>query len=133
MNKESLQGLLIPPEVQGFNFALWFGVLCAVTALVFIFWRWLKHQKKASTIALKKLTELAKKSDPTQQNKNIQLVSVLCQGLNIKRLDQFQTLKKDEWDAFQEQINSACYSPSSDSTNVDFDALLKEAKQWLRD
>jgi len=134
MNEANLQGLLIPPEPEGFNSILWLSILLGIGLIVILLWYWQAYKKKPTTVALKQLDLLNQKENLSQHTKLIQLVSILCQGLKIKRLDQYKPTNIDAWKSFQLSLDTACYASGSEEI-IDtqlFDSLLNEAKQWLR-
>lgn len=135
MSEDNLQGLLLPPEAAGFNALLWLSVLVGVCLVAILLWYWKIHKNKPSTIAIKQLDMLIQGRSSEQQANFVQLVSILCQGLNIKRLDQHKPTNNEAWRAFQLKLDTACYSIDSKTSSDSqlFDTLLTEAKLWLRD
>lgn len=134
MMEDQLQGLIIPAEDAGFNGDLWLGGALLLCLLILAVWRWHKVRHSSLVIAQNKLQKLIKnysqdtdKSNSSQQTA-LDLVSILCQGFTVKRLDQVQTNDNKKWQSFHKQLNSACYSVNSDSEITN---LLNEAKVWL--
>ncbi len=144
MNQNQLQGLIIPPKDAGFNTELWLGLFVLAGLLGFIAWRWYKKKlqnqalitAKKSLHALQHSYENASQSLQLSQDKALELVSLLCQGLAVKRLDQYQPDDLPKWQKFHQKLNVLCYSScysshSSKPLNIELGSLFKEAKQWL--
>lgn len=135
LDRDQLQGLLMPPTKAGFTTEVWLGVLLILCLMVFALWRWRKNQNTPSAIAQRKLhslMQLQANTPETSQDIALHLVNLLCQGLGVNRLDQYQPQKQSEstkkWDTFHSKLNTACYSAHPDT---DIKPLLSEAKRWL--
>ena len=135
--QEQLEGLILPPEAVLVNTTLWLGLLLISSLLLLSFWRWNKHRHSAIFLAQKKLAALEECVTEPQDETEValQLNSLLCQGLKIKRLDQYQPEDSEAWRAFHTQLNSLCYSPASQkpvSKNLQLqDKLLKGNKRGM--
>ena len=132
---DQLQGLLMPPTKADFNTALWLGVVLMVCLLIFALWLWKKRRYTPSAIAQRKLhslMQLQANTSETSPSIALNLVSILCQGLEVNRLDQYQPKKHSEnpkkWHTFHSKLNTACYSAHP---NTDIKALFIEARHWL--
>ena len=136
---DQLQGLLIPPKQAEPNLTLWLGVALLFFLLGLVIWRWNKYRKTSVVVAQKKLNHL--KSLPCKTVEESQMIAlklahILCQGLGIKRLDQFQASDESRWLEFHHRLNTACYSSIEKNDigigiNKNMKSLLNEAQQWL--
>lgn len=143
---DQLQDLLLPPEAPAFNTTLWLGIGLLLCLFAFGLWRWQKYRNTTSYLARKSLYALeqqSKKTDQTPQTTAIQCASILCKGLGVKRLDQYQPQDIHAWNTFKNKLNSFCYSESEalDSSlqngkkkgrcAFSISSLIEEAKEWL--
>ncbi len=131
---DQLADLLLPPSEPLINYALYLGLGLLLAVLVLSFWFWKNYQNKPLTIAKKRLKEL--NSEYLKQTSNphevaLKLSNILCTGLEIKRLDQYQPVKKTDWDTYHKRLNAACYSSVTDNKTENINMLLAEAKHWL--
>ncbi len=128
---DQLQGLIVPPENTGIDTVLWLSLFLGLCLLVIGFLRWKKNQQLATTIALKKINTLRNQpvdSKHENQKQAIQLVQILCEGLQVKHLDQYQTEDKKEWETFRKKLDLLCYSAQPTSK---LDPLVLDAKRWI--
>ncbi len=140
MIEDQLQGLILPPQENGFNAVLWLGLFLLATLLGLALWRWWKSQNTPLSKACKALESLIKHSSeststaaPNSSSNNKQAVAlqcsqILCAGFAVKHLDQYQAPNADQWQLFHKKLNSLCYSNDS---NIELGALLLEAKSYL--
>ena len=141
MNQSQLQGLIIPPKDEGFNTELYLGLLMLVALLGVFAWRWYQKKVKNRALltaqkALSALQQSYSSAPESSQSTALAIVSLLCQGLGVKRLDQYQAYDSLKWHNFHQKLNVLCYSkkPSkqlSAQSNLEIDSLFQEAKQWL--
>ena len=130
---DQLQGLLIPPKEAEPNIVLWFGLTVLLCFFGLMIWRWNRYRKTSVVVAQKKLKYLKRLSCKTVDESQaiaLELALLLCQGLGVKRLDQFQASNKPQWMKFHNKLNMACYS-SFEKNDIDMKSLLNEAQQWL--
>lgn len=126
-----LQGLLIPPKTVEFGLFFYLSLILLCIILVLLLWRWNKYRKQPSILALKKLEKLKElpcRTAGESQAAALELAVLLCQGLEVNRLDQFQPIDKQNWLTFHNKLNTACYSSVE---KFEIRSLLKEAKKWL--
>ena len=133
---DQLQGLLIPSQEAGYNTMLWLGLVLLFSIFGGVLWRWNIYRKNPSVIAQKELRNLMNlpcKTGADSQVIAIKIASVLCRGLGVTRLDQFQTEKINQWEEFLSKLNTACYSSVGDTEeeSVNIKSLLNDAKEWL--
>ncbi|MEE9446003.1 MAG: hypothetical protein V3V19_10110 [Cocleimonas sp.] len=141
MEKGQLQGLIIPLKDESFNPVLYLSLLVLVGFLSFIAWRWYKKKLKNQAVitaqkSLYALQQSYNSTSQTSQNTALELVSILCQGLGVKRLDQYQAYDPHKWHTFHQTLNTLCYSKqplihSSKQSSIEISSLFKEAKKWL--
>ena len=133
MNNQ-LQDLLIPPKQAEANSLLWLGLALFICLLGFALWRWNQYHMQPAIIAQKKLRKLLNQSYKTPEESRqvaLNVANILCEGLGVKRLDQFETNKNQKWEYFHQRLNTACYSSENKKNNTDITELINEAKQWL--
>jgi len=133
MNNQ-LQDLLIPPKQADPNSLLWLGLVLFICLLGLAIWRWNQYHMQPAIIAQKKLQKLLKQANKTpEESKQVALkvANILCEGLGVKRLDQFQSNEIQQWESFHNRLNTACYSSANKKNNTDVAALISEARQWL--
>lgn len=138
MIEDQLHGLIIPNKETAINSELWIGIAllaCLLSCLLGLaFYRWLKLRNSPLNIAKRKLQDLTfSHNNPSEETQTtaLALVNILCEGHNVKRLDQIQhshTADTKGWDDFQDALNTACYAKDS---NADITSLLTQAKHWL--
>jgi hypothetical protein len=146
MIENDLQGLIMPPAEARFNTELWLGFFIIFSLILLGLYRWRQSVNKPSVVqkklAQKKLNSLhqdykngikSSQVDPSEtQQVAIKVVSILCKGLGVNRLDQYQPKDRQTWQSFHHSLNSACYTPdTSAESGSDLSALFKEAKDWL--
>ena len=134
MNNQ-LQDLLIPPQQAEANSLLWLELVLLFCLLGLAIWRWNKYHMHPAIIAQKKLQQLLNQANITpEESKQIALkvANILCEGLDVKRLDQFQINKNQKWESFHKKLNTACYSSANINNNADITELISEARQWLK-
>jgi len=133
---DQLQGLLMPPKEAGVNLPLWLGLALLLCLLLLGLWRWNKTRNSATAIAQRKLQALMQSpanSSKASQSIAVELASLLCQGLGVNRLDQFQAENTQAWNTFQDKLNKACYSTQAVSDmQALLQALFNEAGHWLK-
>ena len=138
MNESSqLQGLIIPPNDVGFNTELWLGLLLLACLMGLIAWRWNKKRIKNRALvraqrSLHALQNSYKEKNQSSHFAALELVSILCKGLDVKRLDQYQADDVPKWQLFHQKLNTLCYSKDSlNQSKIKLAPLFKETKQWL--
>ena len=130
---DQLQGLLIPLKEAEPNMMLWIALLILLFLLGVLFWRWNNHRRLPSIIAQKRLKKLMGSSSNTvdkSQVSALEIANILCQGLGVRRLDQFQASDKPKWMKFHNRLNDACYSRKK-KNDIDIRSLINEAHKWL--
>ncbi len=140
MIEDQLQGLILPPQENGFNAVLWLGLFLLATLLGLALWRWWKSHNTPLSKASKDLESLIKcslvnittvshnNSSNYKQAAALQCSQILCAGFAVKHLDQYQASDADQWQLFYKKLNSLCYSNES---NIELDPLLQEANSFL--
>jgi len=127
-----LRDLIIPSPVAHHDSVLWLGLFLGLSLLTLLIWRWRHHQTLATTKALKKLISIEKrishKSPDHPQQLAIQINQILCEGLELPHLDQYQGDNLSAWSDFYHDLTQACYANQPDS---DLKSLITQAKTWL--
>ena len=140
MIEDQLQGLILPPQENGFNAVLWLGLFLLATLLGLALWRWWASQNTPLSKARKALESLIKYSSANtstathnnlsynKQAVALQCSQILCAGFAVKHLDQYQASNAEQWQLFYKKLNSLCYSSDS---NIELAPLLQEANSFL--
>lgn len=128
---DQLQDLLLPPKASGVGVELWLGGVLFLFICLLALWYWNKYRKSAFFVAQKELSALEKlpvNTSEDSRNIALRLASLLCLGLGVRHLNQYQAEDAVAWDRFQKKLNKACYSPVSEKTSG---LLFSEAESWL--
>jgi len=135
---DQLQGLMIPAESSEYGLVTW-AVFVAVIALVLLFlWRYQQYRKTPVIMAKRKLKALQSLHGGQQkdtQARAIEMAKILCQGLGVARLDEYEPVTEPEstdmdWNVFKVRLDSLCYTTSGQRED-ELNQLFSEACFWL--
>jgi hypothetical protein len=132
---DQLQGLMIPAESSEYGLVTW-AVFVAVIALVLLFlWRYQQYRKTPVIMAKRKLKALHGGQQKDTQARAIEMAKILCQGLGVARLDEYEPVTEPEstdmdWNVFRVRLDSLCYTTSGQRED-ELNQLFSEACFWL--
>jgi len=134
---EQLNGLLLPPDNTLFSWEAGLGLiilsLCVLSVTLFYMRRYRHYHQQPAVAATRQLKALQNSSPRDKQSTAIAITQILQRGLNVNRLDQYQSdahVERSAWEAFTTQLNKVCYS-ANNTEKISINQLINESHDWL--
>lgn len=134
---DKLQGLLLPPEnsMTHWSFILSL-IIISLLLIALTVWLYHQHKQKPVIIALIRLKHLKQQKRRDQSTPSdlqataLEIAQILRQGLEVTRLDNYQSKQKTSWEIFKSSLNNACYSTNPNV--MELKQIFTEAEHWLQ-
>ena len=129
---DQLQGLLLPVESSTTNWQVLVTISLISLLILFMLWRWKLYRNTPQKINQREIQALHNSAGDNNNTQSIaiKLSSLLRQGLELNRLDDYRPEEITKWEAFLLNLDKACYSTTSPST-PDLNSLFEESQYWL--